>query len=86
MLIETLFTYSTTATSVAINSPYTRLSVVGANFINIYSNCRQNLCASGQCNLNGNCLGPCSLSVPARINGTYACPTNYFDDGINAQC
>ncbi len=36
--------------------------------------------------MNGNCLGPCSFSVPARITGTCACPTNYFDDGINAQC
>jgi hypothetical protein len=47
VLISTMFTYSTAATSLAINSPFTRLSVVGANFINLYSNCQQNLCASG---------------------------------------
>jgi hypothetical protein len=47
VFISTMFTYSTAATSLAINSPYTRLSVVGANFINLYSNCQKNLCASG---------------------------------------
>jgi hypothetical protein len=62
------------------------LSVSGSNFITLYSNCPHHLCATGRCDMKGNCLGPCAFSIPARNSSNCSCPTSYVDDGFNGQC
>ncbi len=53
----------------------------------LYASCySQSACASGQCDFNGNCVGACTTSNPARIGTKCACPSGYFDDGVNANC
>jgi hypothetical protein len=70
----------------AINSPYTRLAAPGILFTNLYTNANSSFCEIEGYDLNGNCVGGCVVSNPARIAPFCNCPTNYFNNGLAAQC
>jgi hypothetical protein len=68
------------------NANFTKLIVAGAQSMELYGYCTASACASGQCDINGNCIGGCTISDPPRSGVNCACPSGYFDDSVNAQC